>query len=124
MLDGEELTGPVEPHLNLVHDQKNAVLVEHLLEFGKEILRRNDVAASALDRLHVECRELRLAGLGVPYAVVFAFEKPCELLHAMAAVLLLAHPLGSPEMIGERDKMSPVAKMAVAPTITIGGRYC
>ena len=83
VLDRPQLAGAIEAHLDLVDDQQDAVLVEHLLQFDEEVLRRDDVAAGALDRLDVEGGELRLAGLGVPHAVVFALEQARELLHAV-----------------------------------------
>ena len=120
MLDREQLAGAVEAHLDLVHDQQDAVLVEHALQLGEEVLRRDDVAAGALDRLDVEGGKLGLAGLGVPHAVVFALEQALELLDAVVAVFLLAHPLGAAEMVGERHELGPVAEVAVAPAIAVG----
>src|SRR6476659_9501771 len=120
MLDREELAGAVETHLDLVDDQQDAVPVEHLLELDEEVLGRNDVAARALDRLHVEGGKLGLADLGVPHAAVFALEQARELPHAMAAVLLLAHPLGPTEMVGELHEVRPLAEMPVAPAVAVG----
>ena len=70
----------IEAHLDFVDDEQDAVLVEHFLQLDEEVLRRDDVAAGALDRLDVEGGVFRLAGLGVPHAVVFALEQALELL--------------------------------------------
>src|SRR5436190_3772439 len=121
MLDREELAGAVEAHLNLVHHQQDAVLVEHALQPGKVVLRRDDVAPGTLDRLHVERGVFRLAGLGVPHAVVLALEQALELFDAVVTVFLLGHALGAAEMVGERHELGAISEVAVAPAIAVGG---
>ena len=59
VLDRPQLAGAVEAHLDLVDDQQDAVLVEHPLQLDEEVLRRDDVAAGALDRLDVEGGDTR-----------------------------------------------------------------
>src|SRR5262249_38484025 len=120
MLDRPQLAGAEEAHLDLVDDEQDAVSVEHLLELDEEILRRDHVAAGALDRLDVERGVLGLARLPVPHAVVLALEPPLELPHAVMPVLLLAHALGRAEVIRERHELRALAEMAVAPAIAIG----
>src|SRR5690606_1704153 len=122
MFDRPELPGSIEAHLDFIDDQQNAVLIENLFELLEEILRRDDVAAGSLNRLDVESRELGLAGLRVPNAVVLAFEQPGELRHAIAAVLLLAHALRATEVVRERQEVGALAEMAVAAAIAIGRR--
>ena len=120
MLDRPQLAGAVEAHLDFVDDQQDAVAVEHLLELDEEVLRRDDVAAGALDRLDVEGGVFGLAGLGVPDAVVFALEQALELLDAVVAVFLLAHALRAAEVVGERHELRAVAEVAVAAAIAVG----
>jgi hypothetical protein len=64
MLDRPQLAGPVEAHLDLVDDQQDAVLVEHLLQLDEEVGRRDDVAAGALQRLDIEGGVFGLPVLG------------------------------------------------------------
>src|SRR6266545_296531 len=120
MLDRPQLAGAEETHLDLVDHQQDAVAVQHLLELDEEILRRNYVAAGALDWLDVERGIFGLAGLGIPDAVVFALEQALERSYAVEAVFLLAHALRSPEVIGERHELRAVAEMPVAAAITVG----
>ena len=120
VLDRPQLAGAIEAHLDFVDDQQDAVLVEHALQLDEIVRRRNDVAARALDRLDVEGGILGLAGLRVPHAVVLALEQPLELLHAVVAVLLLAHALGAAEVIRKRHEMRAVAEVAVAAAIAVG----
>ena len=89
-------------------------------ELNEEVLRWNYVAAGALDRLHIERGVLGLAGLRVPHAVVLALEQARELLHAVVAVLLLAHALRPAEVIRERHELGAVAEVAIAPAVAIG----
>src|SRR5471032_596522 len=58
MLDRPQLAGAIDAHLDFIDHQQDAVLVEYLLEVDEEILRRNDIAAGALDRLDEERGEL------------------------------------------------------------------
>ena len=90
VLDREHLAGAVEAHLDLVDHEQDAVTIQHALELDEEVPRGNDVAAGALDRLHVEGGKLGLARFRVPDAVVLALEQAFELLDAVMAVLLLA----------------------------------
>src|SRR5688572_3715959 len=120
MLDRPQLAGPVKAHLDFIDDEQNTVLIKHLLQLDEEVLRRDHITAGALDRLDIEGRIFALAGLGIPDAVIFALKKPRELLDAMLAIFLLAHALGPPEVIGERDELGALAEMAVAAAVAVG----
>src|SRR6185312_15780722 len=99
MFNRPQLAGAEEPHLDFIDDQQDPVTIEYFLQLAEEIARRNDVTAGALHGLDIERSVLGLAGLGIPDAVVFAFKQTLELLNAVEAVLLLAHPLGAAEVI-------------------------
>src|SRR6516165_145324 len=120
MLDRPELAGTEETHLDFVDHQQDAVAVEHLLQFDKEILGRDHVPAGALNGLDVERGVFGLAGFRVPYAVIFALKQPLELPHAGNAVLVLVHALGAAEVIRKRQEMRTVAEMTEAAAIAIG----
>src|SRR5262249_46266724 len=106
--------------MNLFHHRQDAWGFELLVELDEEVLRRDDVAAGALDRLDVERGVFGLARLRVPHAVVLALEQALELPHAVVPVLLLAHTLRPAETVRERHELRAVAEMTVAPAIAVG----
>ena len=66
-----------------------------LFRLEKKFVRRNDVAAGALDRLDVERGIFGLARLRIPHAVVFGLEQALELLRRSGAPYSsLLMPLG------------------------------
>src|SRR5262245_4749949 len=120
MLDRPQLAGAIKAHLDFIDDQQNAVRIEHAFQLDEEVPRWNDIAARALDRLHVKSGVLGFTDLRIPNAVVFALEQACELLDAVSSVLLLAHALGAAEMVGERYEVRAVAEVAIAAAVAIG----
>ena len=97
------------------------MLIEHLFELDEKVFRWDNVSPCALNRLNVKRRVLASVGFRVPDAVVFALKQAGKFLYTLVAVLFLAHPLGAAEVIGIFDELRAIAKMPVAPSVTITG---
>jgi len=97
------------------------VRIEHALELLEVAGRRDHITAGALDRLHVERRELALPGLGIMDAVVFALEQARELIHAVQATVLALLAIGAAEAVGIWHELGAVAEVAIAAAVAIGG---
>ena len=111
MLDRPQLAGAEETHLDLVDDQQDAVLVEHLLQAREEVRRRDHVAAGALDRLDVERGVFALPRLRVPHAVVFGLEQALELRARSARrIPPCVMPFGPRKWYGNGDELRAIAK--------------
>ena len=71
ILETPELAGTVEAHLDFVVHEHDLALVEDLLEARVIAVRRDHIAARALDAFHIERGVFGFPGLGVPHAVIF-----------------------------------------------------
>src|SRR5262249_21528520 len=114
--------GAEEAHLDLVVDQQDLARLEHPRELLEVALRRDHVAAGALDRLDVESGGLPLLRLAVPHALVLRAEQLCELVHAVQAAVLALLAVRAAEAVGERHELRALAEVSVAAAVAVAAR--
>ena len=75
MFDGPQLPAPVKPHLDFIVDQKDMIAIQDLLQLGKIVKWRNDVASGRLDWLHKERPKFAMVGFGVNKRIIFRLKQ-------------------------------------------------
>ena len=121
VLEAPELAGTVEAHLDFVVHEHDLALVEDLLEARVIAVRRDHIAARALDAFHIERGVFGFPGLGVPHAVIFGFEQALELVGAEHAAVVAALAVGAAEAVREGHEQRAFPEVPVTAAVAVGG---